>query len=109
MKRFLALLVASASIAAAGSVAAQSTPQAPAQSAPPAATPAPAQPPQKPAGRPLILRLDELDGPRMNVGPTATEKPPEKDLPTLGGKPEQSWERSTGQAIPRDSEKAVGY
>jgi hypothetical protein len=87
---------------------AQTSPQAPAPapSAPPATAPTAAP---KPPGGPLILRLDEIQGPRMNVGPTATEKPPEKDLPTLGGKPAQNWNRSSDQAFPRDSSKAVGY
>jgi hypothetical protein len=58
----------------------------------PAANPAPAQTPEKPAvtqpaepRRPLILRLDEIDGPRMSFGRSSTETEKPKDLPSLGG------------------------
>jgi hypothetical protein len=99
MKLFLAAFIASM----AGLAAAQ-TP-APAQSAAPAQPAVTAQP-AKPAARPLILRLDEVDGPRMSVGPTATEKPPEKDLPTLGGRPNGDWTRSD-RTFPIDSERMI--
>jgi len=72
----------------------------------PAPSVTPAQPAQNPPGRPLILRLDEVDGPRINVGPSATEKPPEKDLPALGGPPTKTWERPSDRVFPIDSERA---
>jgi hypothetical protein len=56
----------------------------------PAKPPAPA--PEKPAvtqpaeaRRPLILRLDEVDGPRMSFGRSSTETEKPRDLPSLGG------------------------
>ena len=76
MKIFFPLLVAFPLLAAAGPVAAQSpAPQ-------PPATPA-SQPAERPAR--LILRLDEIDGPRMSIGRSASETEPKKDLPSLGG------------------------
>jgi hypothetical protein len=82
------MFVAFSLLAAAGPAAAQSADRAPAPAAVP--TPAPtapsaAQPPERPAGSRLILRLDEVEGPRMNFGSSASEKYPAKDLPSLGG------------------------
>jgi hypothetical protein len=99
MKQTLSVFIAS--LFAAGGAAAQTSAPAPAptQSAAPASTPA--QP--KPPARPLILRLDEIDGPRITVGPSATEKPPEKELPALGGPPSKAWERSPERTFPKDT------
>jgi len=100
------LLLTAFLVSFAGAAAAQTpapAPAAPAQSAAPAT---PAQP-AKPAGRPLILHLDEVDGPRMSVGPSSSEKPPEKDLPTLGGAPAKDWDRPSERVFPTDSERAI--
>jgi len=99
MKQILALLSACLCATAAAQTAAPAA--APEKSAAPVATP-----PQKPAGRPLILRLDEIDGPRISIPASPTEKPPEKELPTLGGQPSKAWERPSERTFPIDSERA---
>src|SRR5258708_15397210 len=76
--------------------------QAPAPTPEKSATPEP-----KPAGRPLILRLDDVEGPRMSVGASPTEKPPENELPAPGGKPNKALERSNPQAFPIDTERVL--
>ena len=64
-----------------------------------AQTPAPAPAPERPAAkpetpaaaqpaeprRPLILRLDEIDGPRPSFGASQGERYQSNQLPTLGG------------------------
>jgi len=81
-------LVACLLLAAAGPVAAQQVPApAPAAAPPATAAPSPAQaePPAATGSRPLILRLDEIDGPRMSFGRSAGEREAPRDLPSLGG------------------------
>ena len=78
MKTTLVVLVVPMLMLAAGSAA----PQAPAPEAAPAAKPA--EPPKAAPPR-LILRLDEIEGPRMSIGRSASETDPKKNLPALGG------------------------
>jgi 2-oxoglutarate dehydrogenase E2 component (dihydrolipoamide succinyltransferase) len=82
------MLLAVSILAAAGPLAAQSpAPQAPAPAATPApAAPSSAQPAERPAEapRPLILRLDDVDAPRMSFGRSAGEKDAPRNLPSLG-------------------------
>jgi len=61
--------------------------QTPAPSTNPPAAPAAAAPAQKPAEprKPLILRLDEIEGPRMHFGASPDEKYQPAELPSLGG------------------------
>jgi hypothetical protein len=89
--------------------------QAPVPAAPnaAAATPAPAAPAAQPAPaeprKPLVLRLDEIDGPRMTFGASPNEKIQSKELPSLGGdaRPLPTLPAGTsGSAFPRDAEKA---
>ncbi|HEY2335981.1 MAG TPA: hypothetical protein VGI18_01295, partial [Burkholderiales bacterium] len=78
--------------------------------APAAATPAPAaQPAPAEPRKPLVLRLDEIDGPRMTFGASPNEKIQSKELPSLGGdaRPLPTLPAGTsGSAFPRDAEKA---
>ena len=59
----------------------------PAAAAPAAPAPAPAAQPAKPAEPPrrLILRLDEMDGPKPSFGASAGETYGSQNLPSLGG------------------------
>src|SRR5687768_1404602 len=66
--------------------AATTVAQAPAEAPKPA--PEPAKPAATPAAeprRPLILRLDEIDGPKPTFAPSESERTPSADLPSLGG------------------------
>jgi hypothetical protein len=83
-----ATLLALALLAAAGQALAQSPATPAAEPKPPAAAaPSTAQPPERPAAprAPLILRLDEIDGPKPTFAPSESERPPSADLPSLGG------------------------
>jgi hypothetical protein len=81
MKTTLAALIAPMLLLAAGPAAPQASAPAPTPAAP-----STAQPQERPAAPPrLILRLDEIEGPRMSVGRSAGETDPKKDLPALGG------------------------
>jgi hypothetical protein len=86
--------------------AAAATAQAPAATQTPAAAPAPAAAPEKPAAtqpveprRPLILRLDEIDGPKPSFGASEGEKYQGRELPSLGG----DARKVEGGGIPRSS------
>jgi hypothetical protein len=103
MKRLSLIFVAFPLLAAAGPAAAQS-------STPASAAPSPAQPPERaaPASPRLILRLDEIDGPKMNFGRSADEKVPSKDLPTLGGDARPiDRTPSPGSVFPKESTSNV--
>ena len=101
MRRLL-LLLAAVSLQAAG--------QAPAEPPKPAAAPdKPAAAPSTEPRRPLILRLDEVDGPRMSFGRSASETDAGKELPSLGGdarKINPNWAPpgSRGSPYPHTSE-----
>jgi hypothetical protein len=105
MKRSLSAIALSL---LAGAAAAQAP--APAAPKPAAATPAPAaQPAPAEPRKPLVLRLDEIDGPRMTFGASPNEKIQSKELPSLGGdaRPLPTLPAGTsGSAFPRDAEKA---
>ena len=79
-------LLALALLAAAGQALAQSPATPAAEPKPPAAAPSTAQPPERPAAprAPLILRLDEIDGPKPTFAPSESERTPSADLPSLG-------------------------
>jgi hypothetical protein len=105
MKRSLSAIALSL---LAGTAAAQApapaAPNAAAATPAPAAQPAPAEP-----RKPLVLRLDEIDGPRMTFGASPNEKIQSKELPSLGGdaRPLPTLPAGTsGSAFPRDAEKA---
>jgi hypothetical protein len=109
MRTSLLTIVAWWLLVAAGAAVAQS--YTPAQATDPARTssPAAAAPPAaQPAERPrLMLRLDELDGPRMSFGPSATEKYPAKDLPSLGGNPRPLDQSVRDSAFPAASNSSA--
>ena len=100
MKTTLAVLVVPMLLLAAGSAAPQA-------SAP--ATPPTAQPAERPAAPPrLILRLDEIEGPRMSIGRSAGETEAKKDLPALGGDARKADMAKPTEAIfPRESSSNV--
>jgi hypothetical protein len=101
MKPTLAVLVAAGLLVAAG----QARPQAAAPEAPPAAKPA--EPPKAAPPR-LILRLDEIEGPRMSIGRSASETDPKKDLPALGGDARPvDLSKPIGSIFPKESSSNV--
>jgi hypothetical protein len=95
MRRFLTLIAFSLQAALALAQPAEA-PKPAAAPEKPAATPA-ANPPAEPR-RPLILRLDEVDGPKMSFGASQGEKYQSEALPGLGSGARQldpSWSPRT--------------
>jgi hypothetical protein len=105
MKTALAAVVLCAFAAAAAAQTAPAPSTSPAKAAP--AAPA-AQKPAEPR-KPLILRLDEIDGPRMEFGPSPGESYQSKELPALGGDARALPTLpagTSGSPFPRDAEKS---
>jgi hypothetical protein len=85
--------------------------QAPAAAQPPVVAPKPAPVPDKPIAapaaepsRPLILRLDEIDGPRPSFGASPGERYQGGQLPALGGDARQVEGGLRGNPYPHSSE-----
>jgi hypothetical protein len=103
MKRSLSAIALSL---LAGAAAAQApAPAAPKPAAPAAAAPAPAaQPAPVEARKPLVLRLDEIEGPRMSIGASPSETFKKSDLPEIGSsKPSPSWTPPPGSTFPKET------
>ena len=99
MRSFLALLALSLPAAA------QTPAPAPEKPAATPEKPAAAQPAAEPR-RPLILRLDDPDGPKMSFGASEGERYRGAELPTLGGdarRVDPNWSPSTSP-YPHSSE-----
>jgi hypothetical protein len=97
MKRSLSAIALSL---LAGAAAAQApAPAAPKPAAPAAAAPAPVE-----ARKPLVLRLDEIEGPRMSIGASPSETFKKSDLPEIGSsKPSPSWTPPPGSTFPKET------
>jgi 3-oxoacyl-ACP reductase-like protein len=108
MKPALAIaftLFAAAAAAQTPAPAPQKAP-APANAAPAPANAAPAPANAAPASaaephKPLILRLDEIDGPKMSFGASQGETYQSNQLPDLG-KPDRSW-TPPERAVPKET------
>ena len=106
MKRLLsaiALSLLAGAAAAQAPAAAAPKPAAPATAAPAPAAPS-AQPAPAEARKPLVLRLDEIDGPRMSIGASPSETFKKSDLPEIGSsKPSPSWTPPPGSTFPKET------
>jgi hypothetical protein len=86
----------------AGAAAAQTPAPAAPKPAAPAAT-APAAAPAEPR-KPLVLRLDEIEGPRMSFGASQSETYKKSDLPDIGtAKPSPSWTPPPSSITPKET------
>ena len=105
MKSSLSLLfvLAATLVAAAPAKVAAPKPAAPA-AAPAPAAPAASQPAPAEPRKPLVLRLDEIDGPRMSFGASQGETFKKSDLPEIGSsKPSPSWTPPPGSTFPKET------
>ena len=99
----LALSLLAAAAAAQAPVPAAPKPAAPA-AAPAPAAPAASQPAPAEPRKPLVLRLDEIDGPRMSFGASQGETFKKSDLPEIGSsKPSPSWTPPPGSTFPKET------
>jgi len=105
MKRSLSALALSLLAGAAAAqtpAAAERGPAAPAAVAPAPAASAAAQPAAAQPRKPLVLRLDEIDGPRMSFGASQGETFKKDDLPDIG-KPSPAWQTPPERAAPKET------
>src|SRR5512144_715349 len=90
----------------AGAAFAQAPAPAPQKASPPAtaapATASAAQPAPAEPSKPLILRLDEIDGPRLSVGASTGEKFTGNELPGIGAGTSPTWKKPSDSAFPKE-------
>jgi len=99
----IALSLLAGAAAAQTSAPAAPKPAAPAAAATPAA-PAASQPASGEPRKPLVLRLDEIDGPRMSFGASQGETFKKSDLPEIGSsKPSPAWTPPPGSTFPKET------